>query len=190
MMTPHSPVAQFDLVTPPSPLDNEPLARRLVIAAVIGLAVGVAFLLVIPGVPGIVRTVWCVGRTGPGCDPGSEVSGQLVDAVVWAVVLGGTATLVSAPLGWLAATFWRVRVALASVLLGPPLVWAVVVLGEPFGVALNRMRSPWILVQAAVAYLLAALLTTTGARTLHRWLAAAALLVSTAAVIAFGYPFD
>lgn len=190
MMTPSSPAAQFDLGTVRSPVDNEPLARRFVVAAVIGLAVGVAFLAVIPRVPDIVHVAWCVGNAGPACDPGSLVSGQLVDAVVWAAVLGGTATLVSAPLGWLAAALGRVRVALVSVLLGPPLVWTVAVLGQPFGVTLDRMRSPWILLQAPLAYLLAAGLTATGPRPLYRWLAAAALLVATAIVIVFGYRYD
>ena len=84
----------------------------------------------------------------------------------------------------------RVRVSLAAVLLGPPVVWVVVVLGEPFGVSLDRIRSLWVLAQASVAYLLVGLLTATGQRPLWRWLPAAALVVGTAVVIASGYPYD
>jgi hypothetical protein len=188
MMAFSSPVGQFDLETVRSPLrDDERPALRCGIAALIGLAVGVVFLLVMPGVPGLVHTAWCVTETGPACDPGSDLTGQLVDTVIWALVLVGTATAVSAPLGWLAGALSGIRLSLPLVLLGPPLVWALMVLGEPLGVAL---RSPWVLAQAALAYLLAGLLT--GARPRVRWrlLAAAALLSGTAVVIAFGYPFN
>ncbi len=192
MMTSSSPAAQFDLGTVRSPNgDDERLVLRLVIAAVIGLAVGGAFLAVIPTVPGLVRMAWCIRDTGPGCDPGSQTTGQLVDVVIWSVVLVGTATVISAPLGWLAAVLGRVRIGMALVLLGPPLVWALAVLGEPFGVSsLYRIRSPWVLAQASIAYLVVGLLTATRPRPLWRWLSGAALLAGTAIVIAFGYPFD
>jgi hypothetical protein len=190
MMPPSSPRAQFDLGTVRSPVDNdEPLIPRLIVAAAVGLAVGTAFLLVIPDVPGLVRAVWCVGDTAATCDPINQTTGRLVNAVIWAVVLAGTATLVGAPLGWLAA-LGRVRVVLPSVLLGPPVVWAVGVLGEPFGVPLNRLRSPWILAQTAVAYLLVGWLTARRPRPLWRWLAAGVLVAGTAVVLAIGYPYD
>ena len=193
MMTSSQPVAQFDLGTVRSPIGNDQrLGLRCAVAAVIGLAVGAVFLAVMPVVPKLVSSAWCVGVPTVGCDPGSRITGQLVDVVIWSVVLAGTATVVSAPLGWLADVLCRVRVSLALVLLGPPLVWALVVLGEPFGMGLNRMRSPWILAQATIGYLLAGLLTAPGARPkpLWRWVAAAGLLVGTAVVIALGYPFD
>lgn len=191
MMTSSSPLGQFDLETLRSPLGNdERLAVRCGIAALVGLVVGAAFLLVMPVVPGLVRSAWCVAETGPACDPGSELTGQLVDTVIWAVVLVGTATAVSAPLAWLAGAISGIRLGLPLVLLGPPLVWALTVLGEPLGVALNEMRSPWVLAQATLAYLLVGLLTGSRPRALWRWLAAAALLLSTAAVIASGYPFN
>jgi hypothetical protein len=188
MMAFSSPVGQFDLETVRPPLgDNARLALRCGIAALIGLAVGAVFLLVMPGVPGLVHTAWCVAETGPACDPGSDLTGQLVDTVIWAVVLVGTATAVSAPLAWLAGTLTDIRLSLPLVLLGPPLVWALMVLGEPLGVALH---SPWVLAQAALAYLLAGLLTGSRPRAVWRLLAAAALLSGTAVVIAFGYPFN
>ena len=191
MMGSSRPVTQFDLGTVRSPVGNdERLAPRLVAAALIGLAVGVAFLLVSPRVPGLVRSAWCVGVTGPGCDPGSQTTGQLIDVVIWSLVLAATATVVCWPLGWLASVVGRVRLSLPLVLLGPPLVWALVVLGEPLGIGLNRMRSPWVIAQATVAYLLVGLLTGARLRPLWRWLITAALLLGTAAVIAFGYPFD
>lgn len=191
MMGSHAPVAQLDLGTVRSPVDDdERLGTRLLVAALVGLVVGAAFLIVIPVIPGLVRTAWCVGDTGPGCDPGSETTGQLVDVVIWAAVLAGTATLVGVPLGWLAAVLARVRVGVSLVLLGPPAVWALVVLGEPFGVALDRMRSPWILAQTTVGYGLVGLLTASGRRPVWRWLAGAALLAGTVVVIALGYPFD
>lgn len=191
MMGFNAPAAQFDLGTLRSPVDNdERLAPRLVAAAAIGLVVGVAYLLVIPKVPGLVRAAWCVGAAGPGCDPGSQTTGQLIDVVIWSLVLVGTATVVCVPLGWLASVFGRVRVGLPLVLLGPPLVWVLVVLGEPLGLGLNRMRSPWILAQATAAYLVVGLLTGARVRPLWRWLIAVALLVGTVAVIVAGYPFD
>jgi hypothetical protein len=191
MMPSSSPLGQFDLETLRSPLGNdERLAVRCGIAALVGLVVGAAFLLVMPGVPGLVRSAWCAAETGPACDPGSELTGQLVDTVIWAVVLVVTATAVSAPLAWLAGAISGIRLSLPLVLLGPPLVWALMVLGEPLGVALNEMRSPWVLAQATLAYLLVGLLTGSRPRALWRWLAAAALLSGTAAVIASGYPFN
>jgi len=134
MMTSSSPVGQFDLETVRSPLGNdERFALRCGIAALVGLAVGAAFLLVMPHVPGLVRSAWCVADTGPGCDPGSELTGQLIATVIWAVVLVGTATVVSAPLAWLAGALSGIRLSLPLVLLGPPLMWALMVLGEPLG---------------------------------------------------------
>jgi hypothetical protein len=191
MMAFSSPVGQFDLETVRSPLGNEErLALRCGVAALIGLAVGAVFLLVMPGVPGLVHTAWCVAETGPACDPGSDLTGQLVDTVIWTVVLVSTATAVSAPLAWLAGALSGIRLSLPLVLLGPPLVWMLMVLGEPLGVGLHRLRSPWVLAQAALAYLLAGLLTGARPRVLWRLLAAAALLSGTAVVIAFGYPFN
>ncbi|HEX4700535.1 MAG TPA: hypothetical protein VH352_00265 [Pseudonocardiaceae bacterium] len=172
--------------------DDERLVIRCAVAALIGLVVGVAFLLVTPSVPGLVHKAWCVGDFAPGCDPGRDTTGQLVDVVIWSAVLAATATLVSLPLGWLASRIAHVRISLPLVLLGPPLVWALAVLGEPLGVDLHRMRSPLVLLQATIGYLLAGLLTATGPRPskLWRWLACIALLLGTAAVIAAGYPFD
>jgi hypothetical protein len=194
MMPSSSPVGQFDRRTMWSPVDDdtERLGIRCAGAALVGLAVGVAFLLVIPGVPALVRTAWCVGDSGPGCDPGSQTTGQLVDVVIWTLVLAGTATAVSLPLGWLVGRLGRIRISLPLVLLGPPLVWALVVIGEPLGVALNRMRSPMVLLPVTLGYLLAGLSTTPGPRPrlIWRWLAGAALLLGTATVIAAGYPFD
>ncbi|HEX4722513.1 MAG TPA: hypothetical protein VH333_08365 [Pseudonocardiaceae bacterium] len=192
MMGSSAPAAQFDLGTVRSPVGNdERLASRLVAAALIGLAVGAAFLLVSPRVPGLVRSAWCVGVVGPGCDPGSQTTGQLIDVVIWSLVLAATATVVCAPLGWLADVVGRVRLSLPLVLLGPPLVWALVVLGEPLGIGLNdRMRSPWVLAQATVAYVLAGVLTGARIRPLWRWLIAVALVLGTAAVIVRGYPYD
>ncbi|HEY3610007.1 MAG TPA: hypothetical protein VGL06_21085 [Pseudonocardiaceae bacterium] len=191
MMTSSSPVRQFDLETVRSPTgsDARPVLRGG-IAASVGLAVGAAFLLVMPGVPGLVRSAWCAAETGPACDPGSQLTGQLVDTVIWAIVLLATATAVSAPLAWLAGAISGVRLTMPLVLLGPPLVWALMVLGEPFGVALHRLRSPWVLAQAALAYLLAGLLTGHRPRPLWRLLGAAAIVTGTAAAIAFGYPFN
>jgi hypothetical protein len=97
---------------------------------------------------------------------------------------------VSAPLAWLAGAISGIRLSLPLVLLGPPLVWALMVLGEPFGITLHRLRSPWVLAQAALAYLLAGLLTGPRPRALWRLLAAAAIVLGTAAAIAFGYPFN
>ncbi len=191
MMTSSSPVGQFDLETFRSPIgDDGRLALRYGIAALVGLAVGAAFLLVMPGVPGLVRSAWCAAETGPACDPGSQLTGQLVDTVIWAIVLLATATAVSVPLAWLADVISGIRLSLPLVLLGPPLVWALMVLGEPFGVALHRLRSPWVLAQAALAYLLAGLLTGTRPRPLWRLLAAAVIVLGTAAAIALGYPFN
>jgi hypothetical protein len=188
MMTSSSPVGQFDLETFGSPIGADGrLALRYGIAALVGLAVGAAFLLVMPGVLGLVRSAWCAAETGPACDPGSQLTGQLVDTVIWAIVLLGTATAVSVPLAWLADVLSGIRLSLPLVLLGPPLVWALMVLGEPFGVAL---RSPWVLAQAALAYLLAGLLTGPRPRPLWRLLAAAAIVLGTAAAIVFGYPFN
>jgi hypothetical protein len=191
MMAFSSPVEQFDLETVRSPLgDGDRLALRCGIAALIGLAVGAVFLLVMPSVPGLVHTAWCLAETGPACDPGNDLTGQLVDTVIWAVVLVGTATAVSAPLAWLAGALTGIRLSLPLVLLGPPLVWALMVLGEPFGVALHRLRSPWVLAQAGLAYLLVGLLTGSRPRARWRLLAGAALLSGTAVVISFGYPFN
>jgi hypothetical protein len=191
MMTSSSPVGQFDLETVRSPLGNdERLALRCGIAVLVGLAVGAAFLLVMPHVPGLVRSAWCVADTGPGCDPGSELTGQLIGTVIWAVVLVGTATVVSAPLAWLAGALSGIRLSLPLVLLGPPLMWALMVLGEPLGVAVHRMRSPWVLAQATLAYLLVGVLTGARLRARWRWSAAAALVLGTAAVIASGYRFS
>jgi hypothetical protein len=191
MMAFSSPVEQFDLETVRSPLgDDERPALRCAVAALIGLAVGAVFLLVMPAVPGLVHTAWCLAETGPACDPGGDLTGRLVDTVVWAVVLVGAATAVSAPLAWLAGALTGSRLSLPLVLLGPPLVWVLMVLGEPFGLAPHRLRSPWVLAQAALAYLLAGLLTGSRPRALWRLLAAAALLSGTAVVIAFGYPFN
>jgi hypothetical protein len=191
MMTSSSQVGQFDLETVRPPLGNdERLALRCGIAALIGLAVGGAFLLVMPHIPGLVMSAWCVADTGPGCDPGSELTGQLIATVIWAVVLVGTATVVSAPLAWLAGAFSGIRLSLPLVLLGPPLLWALMVLGEPMGVAVHRMRSPWVLAQATLAYLLVGVLTGARFRARWRWSAAAALVVGTAAVIASGYRFS
>lgn len=195
MMASSQPVAQFDLGTVRSPIGNdERLAVRCAVAALIGLAVGAAFLAVTPVVPKLVSSAWCVGRPATGCDPGSRITGQLIDLVIWSVVLAGTATVVSAPLGFLAAAIdrVRVRVGMALVLLGPPMVWIVVVLGAPFGMGLHLMRSPWILAQAGVGYLMAGLLTAPGPRPKPLWrlLTVAGLVLGTAAVIALGYPFD
>jgi hypothetical protein len=191
MMAFGSPVRQFDLETVRSPPgDDERLVLRYALATLIGLAVGAVFLLVMPGVPGLVHTAWCLAETGPACDPGSDLTGRLVDLVIWVVVLVGAATVVSAPLAWLAGALTGIRLSLSLVLLGPPLVWVLMVLGGPLGIAPHRLRSPWVLAQAALAYLLVGLLT--GARPRARWrlLAAAALLSGTAVVIAFGYPFN
>jgi hypothetical protein len=192
MMGSSAPATQFDLGTLRSPVGNdERLAPRLMAAALIGLAVGAAFLLVSPKVPGLVRSAWCVGATEPGCDPGSQTTGQLIDVVIWSLVLAGTATLVCVPLGWVADVVGRVRLSVPLVLLGPPLVWLLEVLGEPLGIGLTtRMRSPWLLAQATVAYAVAGLLTGARLRPLWRWLIAAVLVLGTAAVIARGYPYD
>jgi hypothetical protein len=191
MMTSSSQVGHFDLETVRPPLGNdERFALRCGIAALIGLAVGAAFLLVMPHIPGLVMSAWCVADTGPGCDPGSELTGQLISTVIWAVVLVGTATVVSAPLAWLAGAVSGIRLSLPLVLLGPPLLWALMVLGEPLGVAVHRMRSPWVLAQASLAYLLVGVLAGARLRARWRWSAAAALVLGTAAVIASGYRFS
>ncbi|HVV20097.1 MAG TPA: hypothetical protein VHF06_11725 [Pseudonocardiaceae bacterium] len=194
-MTSSSLVGQFDLETDRSPLGNDAADAderwwvRCAGAAVVGVVVGLAYLVVMPGLPGLVQTAWCLRPGVPDCDPGSQTTGQLVTVVIWTVVLAVTATAVTALLGPLVSAVGRVRLTLPLVLLGPPTLWAVVVLGEPLGVSLQAMRSPAIVVQAALAYLLLGALGAVKVRPHWRWLAAAGVLVATAVVIASGYPF-
>jgi hypothetical protein len=192
MMTCGAPIGQFDLETDRSPLGNDdgPPLWWCAAAVVIGLAVGAAFLLVLPKLPGLTRSVWCLGAGGGGCLPAGATTGRLFGLVVWASVLTATSTAVTVPLGWLAFAVARVRVTLAVTLLGPPLVWAVVVLGEPLGVSADLVHTPVVLAQTAVGCLLATVLTAPWLRIRWRWAGAVALLLATAVVIAMGYPFD
>ncbi|HYS39268.1 MAG TPA: hypothetical protein VEO01_26935 [Pseudonocardiaceae bacterium] len=52
------------------------------------------------------------------------------------------------------------------------------------------MRSPWVLAQATLAYLLVGVLTGSRLSARWRWSATAALVLGTAAVIASGYRFS
>lgn len=196
MMTFSSPVGQFDLETDRSPLGNgDPHTEehwwvRCASAALIGVAVGLAYLVVMPGVPGLVQTAWCLRPSVPNCDPGGQTTGELAGVTIWTIVLAITATGVTVLLGPLVTRVGRVRLTLPLVLLGPPTLWAVAVLGQPLGVPMTVLRSPAVLVQAGVAYLLLGALGSPRVRPHWRWLVAVALLVGTAVVIASGYSFD
>jgi hypothetical protein len=192
MMTCGPPVGQFDLGADRAPVDDGGHDRPLLScasAALIGLAVGWMFLLVMPRVPGVVRSLWCVDATGGACTP-TGVTGRLFDLVVWGLVLAAAATVVTVALGWLAFAVAGVRVTLALTLSGPPLVWSLVVLGEPPGVPSRLAHTPFVLVETIAGYVLAVVLTAPWLRVRWRWSAVVALLLATAVVIVMGYPFD
>lgn len=190
-MTSSSVVGQFDLDSDRSPLDNgERLWVRCAGAALIGLAVGLAYLVVAPAVPGLVQAAWCLGPKMTACDPGSRETGQLIDLVLWALVLVTTSTAVTVLVGSAVASVGRVRLTVPLVLLGAPTTWSIAVLGQLVGIPLTALRSPVVLVQTVVAYLLIGVLGAPRVRPHWRWLITVAFLVGTAIVVASGYPFD
>jgi hypothetical protein len=191
MMTPGCLVRQSDFESDQPPRGNdERLWVRCAGATLIGLTVGLAYLVEAPALPGLVRAVWCLGPATTACDPHSQLSGMLIDLVVWAMVSVTTATAVTVLLGSLVSTVGRVRVTLPLVVFGPPALWSIAVLGQPVGIPLAALRTPAVLAQAVGTYLLVGALGSPKVRPHWRWLITVLLLVATAAVIASGYAFD